>query len=591
MLGSVRSIPAEGVWPVAADSAETITLSDAVAFLQRRFWLIAVVLVSIMALAATYVLSTPAQYVAGAELLIGPGKEQALWQDGSVVDLTIDNAQVESQVEVLLSERIANDVIATLGLVNDPEFNHTAAGSDYERQRATLAQFESNLSARRIGQSYVIEVSFRSRDPEKAARIANAVTDAYLRDQQNAKRDVAQQTSKWMEERIADLGVQLNSAAAAVQQFRVSQGITDAGAGNQPRLIDKLTELEARAQAYRKVYETLLEKLTESQQQTSFPGSDARVITSASRPLIKSYPKTSLIMLLSVFVGLVVGVAVAAGRTMLDGSVQSAKQIRHSLGLPCLGTLPAQRIDQAKNGATKHRIEVVDAPLSPFSDAMRNLKISVQNAMRGRGGSCLGVVSLMPDEETSTVALNLGALFITSGAKTLLVDADFNERGLTRLLAPEARWGLVEALRDGPADTIVYDRKTKTHLLPFAGLAPTPNSGDLFDSPAMQSLLQRLKEKFATIVIDLPALKRAVGARAVAPLLDGCILVAVHGRTSLRELEDAVELLRSDDVELLGVVITQVPDGIPPLLGVHLDEVRDFDYAGYVHRLVRMAAR
>src|SRR5262249_42887908 len=160
----------------------------------------------------------------------------------------------------------------------------------------------------------------------KAAQVANAVTDAYLREQQNAKRDAAQQASKWMEERIADLGVQLNTAAAAVQQFRVSQGIADTGNGNQPRLIDKLTELEARAQAYRKVYETLLERLTESQQQSSYPGSDARVITTAARPLVKTYPKTSLIMLLSALVGLVIGVGAAAACAMLDGSVRSPKQ-------------------------------------------------------------------------------------------------------------------------------------------------------------------------------------------------------------------------------------------------------------------------
>jgi hypothetical protein len=77
----------------------------------------------------------------------------------------------------------------------------------------------------------------------------------------------------------------------------------------------------------------------------------------------------------------------------------------------------------------------------------------------------------------------------------------------------------------------------------------------------------------------------------VAPLLDGCILVAVHGRTPLGELEDSVDLLRSAGAELLGLVLTQVPEGIPPLFGVHLDEVREFDYAGYVNRLVRMAAR
>jgi hypothetical protein len=44
-------------------------------------------------------------------------------------------------------------------------------------------------------------------------------------------------------------------------------------------------------------------------------------------------------------------------------------------------------------------------------------------------------------------------------------------------------------------------------------------------------------------------------------------------------------------VTLFGVVITEVSEGIPPLFGVHLDQVRDFDYVDYFHRLARVASR
>src|SRR5258706_9387370 len=110
-----------------------------------------------------------------------------------------------------------------------------------------------------------------------------------------------------MQERVTELSAKLNTAAAAVQKFRAENGISDIGTNNQPRLIDKLTELEARAQAYRKLYESFLQKLTENQQQESYPVSNARVITAASTPLVKAYPKTRLILLLSMLLGLVVG--------------------------------------------------------------------------------------------------------------------------------------------------------------------------------------------------------------------------------------------------------------------------------------------
>ncbi|HEV2185708.1 MAG TPA: GNVR domain-containing protein [Stellaceae bacterium] len=589
MLDRVYNPPGDGAWTGAADASDTVSLSDAVAFLRRQFWMIAGTMAATVILAAFYVLSTPTGYVASAQLLIDPAKQQALWQRGNVVDLTLDNAQVESQVEVLLSERIGNVVIAALGLTNDPEFGGSGS-SDYQRQRTTLDKFEGALSARRVGQSYVIEISFRSRDPAQAARITNAITDAYLKEQRQAKSDVAMEASQWMEDRITELGVELNTAAAAVQQFRVSHGIIETASNGHPQLIDQLTQLEARAEAYRKVYETLLERMTENQQQASYPVSDARVITSASQPLVKSYPRSGLVMLLSLLVGFVVGIAIAASRAMLDDSVQSLKQIRQALGLPVLGALPAHRHEQANGMAAVGQVEVIDAPLSGFSEAIRNVKISVHNASRERAGYCLGVVSLMPGEGASTVALNLAALFAGQRAKSLLIDANFRDRQLTRRVAPDARWGLIEAVRDGATETIVYDPKTRAYLLPLTE-ASSSNSTELLGSPAMQDLLPKLKEKFATILVDLPALSRTVDARAMAPLLDGCILVVAQGCIPLRALEDAVELLRADDVNLLGVVLNKVSDGIPPLFGVHLDEVRDFDYAGYFNRFVHVGSR
>ena len=323
--------PADAAWPAGANGVETVTLADAFVFLRRQFWLIVGITAVVVALATAYVVLAPAEYVARAALLIEPGKQRALWQNSGLVDLTIDNAQVESQVEVLRSENIANEVIGKLRLIDDPEFR--ASGTEYERQRATLGRFEDALTARRVGQSYVIEVAFRSRDAAKAARIANAVTAAYLHDQQQAKEDVAKQASEWVEAQITDLGVKLNTAAAEAQQFRVSHGINETSGNNgQPQLIDKLTLLESKAQAYRKMYEDLLERFTESQQQALYPVSNGRVITSAAQPLHESYPKTKLVLLLALLSGLVLGIAAAALRARFDGGMRSPKPLRPSAG-------------------------------------------------------------------------------------------------------------------------------------------------------------------------------------------------------------------------------------------------------------------
>ena len=562
-------------WGPEQAEAQQVSLPELVPAVKRSFWIVAGSVLAAVLLAVFYIAITPSSYVATAQLLIGSGKQPYLLQD-NVVDLTIDNAQVESQVEVLRSERVANDVVTALGLESDPDFRSSRASTDYERHRIALARFRDGLSTRRVGQSYVIEVSYRSTDPDKAARITNAITAAYIRDQLSAKTDVAQQASQWMQQRVTELSAKLNTAAAAVQKFRAENGINDNNT-NQPRLIDKLTGLEAQAQAYRKLYESFLQRLTENQQQESYPVSNARVITEASTPLAKTYPKSKLILLLSVLLGLIGGAAVTAIRSVLDGSVRDAKQIRQVLGLECLASLPTYH----QNDAAAGHVEALEAPFSPFSDAVRGIKVSLQNASRGKPVLCLGVMSLLPGEGKSTLTTNLAALFAASGSKTLLVDADCCAPSLSRRLAPSTQRGLIEALRDGPAESITLDPKTNAFILPLSHPERLINSADLLASPATKELLAQVAAAFAIIIFDLPPLSRAVDARVIGPQLDQCILVVERGRTPLEPLKEAVDLLRTEKIPLMGAIINKVDDGIPPLFGWRLDDLRQLKQSDY----------
>lgn len=65
--------------------------------------------------------------------------------------------------------------------------------------------------------------------------------------------------------------------------------------------------------------------------------------------------------------------------------------------------------------------------------------------------------------------------------------------------------------------------------------------------------------------------------------------VCTYGRTPLRALEEAVDLLRAHNVVLFGVVMADVSEDIPPLFGWRLSEIRELGYAEFVQRLARLA--
>ena len=572
-------------WPEMDREHELITLDGMLAAWKRSFWRILFTALVAIAAAAAYVLVTPRGYTSVAQIMIEPPKQQFIWQTPGLLDLTVDSAQVESQVEILRSERIANQVIERLNLTQDPQFRAPGAQTEFERRRVALAKFLGALGARRIGQSYIVEVSFSSTDAEDAVRITNAITGAYIQEQTGAKSDAARQAGQWMEKRLAELGRQLNAAASAVHQFKTANGIADRNDSQVPLLIDKLTELEASAEAYRKLYEALLQRLTENEQQESFPVANARIIAPATTPLFPSYPKTKLLMLLALLVGSAAGLGVAAIGHTRDRTVRVESQVAASLGIPCLGAV--SRIHKARGlGADRGDNPAIDAPFSRYADTLRGIKVSFEAARSGGRGSCIGLISVNAFEGKTDFAIGLADLYAAAGSRTLLVDANLRDAPLSRKLAPNARAGLPEALVAPDDPEVLPDPKTGVHVIAAGSAVPIANSADLLGSTAMSVLMERLRDRFDTIFVDLPPLGRAPDARLLGAALDGCVLVIQWGGTSVDALQAARNRIETAKIRILGAVIADVAEGIPPLFGVTLADVRRLRLLGWTERLV-----
>ena len=110
-------------------------------------------------------------------------------------------------------------------------------------------------------------------------------------------------------------------------------------------------------------------------------------------------------------------------------------------------------------------------PFSGFSLAMKRLKTAISLGARGRQLRCLAISSAMPGEGKTTIAANLATLFAASGVRTLLVDGDVRRATLSRVLAPQAELGLVEAMHGTAAlaDCVVRVEDLGFDLLPISG--------------------------------------------------------------------------------------------------------------------------
>jgi polysaccharide biosynthesis transport protein len=339
-----------------------------------------------------------------------------------------------------------------------------------------------------------------------------------------------------------------------------------------------LRELEREAETYRTLYQTFLQRYQEAVQQQSFPITEARIISSALTPTAPSHPKKSIVLALSLLLGGALGTALGALRELRDRAYRTEEQVRDELGLEFLGMLPVVIPPKAKKAWKSKDAAVastparslqktpsimryaLDHPLSNFAETLRAVKIAADLTLAGRTPRVIGVVSVLPNEGKTTVAKNLASLLAHLGAKTLLIDTDLRNPGLTRSLAPDADAGLVQAVLDGkPIDELLlHEPESKLAVLPAVIQRRLPHTSEFLSSPGMRSVLKQAEQQFEWIVLDLPPLGPVVDVRAIAPQMDAFVLVVEWGRTTRRLVRTTLESDRQLRDKCLGVVFSKV---------------------------------
>jgi succinoglycan biosynthesis transport protein ExoP len=235
-----------------------VSLSGIIGILRRR-WLF-LLLGSLLGLAVGLTVVTafiPTFYKSSVRILIDRSANRYLQANKIAEEPAFDDMETGSQVHVLSSESIVLPVVRSMDLANDAEFvgapkargaesdwgiKHlikaalgwsTAASipPDVAQERLAVEVFLKRLTVSREDVANVINVTFASKDPQKAARLANAVADAYLESTIKAKLASNKLASQLLQERLVDLRKQLNDAEHALREHRLSANVAGTGTG------------------------------------------------------------------------------------------------------------------------------------------------------------------------------------------------------------------------------------------------------------------------------------------------------------------------------------------------------------------------
>lgn len=213
-----------------------------------RTWVIlAALLGTVLAGIASFAI--PPKYVSTAQLFIDPRDLRVLQNEVSPNAVSSDpastTAYLESQARVIASDSIKMRVIQQEGLDKDPEFGGEAARSGLMQFFAdmlpssgapprdgtlyAMAALDKAVTVRRGERTFVIDIGVTSRDAIKAARIANALANAYLDDQAAVRADAATRATSALTGRLEELRNRLRIAEDKAERYKEAHNIVGVG--------------------------------------------------------------------------------------------------------------------------------------------------------------------------------------------------------------------------------------------------------------------------------------------------------------------------------------------------------------------------
>jgi tyrosine-protein kinase len=492
-------------------------LSDYVAILGRRKWLIlqALILAPVAALALS--LSQPASYQATAHVLISQQDIGAQLTGIQTTPNTGDPERfIDTQAALARVPAVAERAIR-LSAIRNVKAGDLLSSSDVEPS--------SN--------SDVLNFLVSNHEPVIAERLADAYAQAFI-----------------------DYRKQLDT-----------QSIESARA----QLLQRLQQLRQAGQEKTALYNGILDK--EQQLRTLELLQTSNSVVSPSRGAAQTAPNPKRNTLLALVLGGLLGLSMAFLWEALDRRVRSSAEIEEVLARPVLARLgpPPKRY--------RHGLAMLDDPRAPAAEMFRRLRANVEFANLDRAARTIMVTSAVPQEGKSTTATNLALAFAEARMKVILVDFDLRKPSLGTYLEFQSRPGIAEVVRGQaeldeallPIGIATSGDQTASssngagqpdfslRVLP-AGLVLPLDPSQLIQSAAFDRVLKDLANRADIVLFDAPPLLAVAETTPLSLKVDALVLVTRVGVVPRGALADLGRVTEASPTPTLGVVITGVSD-------------------------------
>lgn len=220
----------------------------------RRRMTLLLVMAAVLLAAVPRIIAMPSRFEASALVLVDTRKNKLSDLQAFVTGSQSEVIEVRTQVDILRSPALAEQVVTRLDLLHEPEFASVLApdgagwqgmlnaaleliglgtpargawSEDEKIRLVTGALLTDKLQINNDGRSYVIGISVKTGEPELAAKIANAYARTYLDFNRELKDRAVTRANAWLDERLAPMQARLRESERAVAAFREQNGLVE----------------------------------------------------------------------------------------------------------------------------------------------------------------------------------------------------------------------------------------------------------------------------------------------------------------------------------------------------------------------------
>ncbi|TWT79210.1 Tyrosine-protein kinase YwqD [Planctomycetes bacterium CA13] len=325
----------------------------------------------------------------------------------------------------------------------------------------------------------------------------------------------------------------------------------------------KGASLRARHSRAQMRYDEVIRRLQELNLSRSYAGFSTDLLASPEVSRGAAWPKLPIICALGLFLGAMLGLALAITTELLDSTFSDVHDLERTLGAPAIAHVPRFNTRDLKSktrsgSLIQPSLVTFHAPRSAESEVYRVARTSLMVANRKTNVRTMMMTSPQPGDGKSTTISNLAVSFARAGKKVLLIDADMRRPVIAGLFGVQREPGLSDVLSGtiSARESIQNTEVSNLDLIPNG--RPTADPSELLESDRFGAMVAELTQRYDLVLIDAPPLLAVADPAIIAPLVDAVVLTVRVNKHARGPVEQASKILQDQGLAPAAIVVNGV---------------------------------